>query len=143
MSPEELRTRITSDELKYSATRSGGPGGQNVNKVNTKVELRFNINSCSSLTDHEKQLLLDLLRKKINDEGDLLIISQSERSQLQNKKDAEEKLFRLLAKTLTVKTERKATVPTKASKTKRLETKRKRSGIKKLRKGSGTSEDDI
>jgi ribosome-associated protein len=143
MSPEELRTRITSDEIKYSATRSGGPGGQNVNKVNTKVELRFNINSSSSLTYHEKQLLLNLLGKKINDEGDLLIISQSERSQLQNKKDAEEKFFRLLAKALTVKPERKATGPTKASKTKRLEKKRKRSGIKKLRKDSGISEEDI
>jgi ribosome-associated protein len=113
MSPEELRTRITSDEIKYSATRSGGPGGQNVNKVNTKVELRFNINSSSSLTYHEKQLLLNLLGKKINDEGDLLIISQSERSQLQNKKDAEEKFFRILAKALTVKPERKATGPKK------------------------------
>ncbi len=119
MSPEELKSRIPPDEIKYSATRSGGPGGQNVNKVNTKVELRFNIRGTASLSGHEKQLITDILKNRINDNGDLLIISQSARSQLQNKKDAEEKFFRLLAGALSPKPARKATKPSRTSKEQR------------------------
>lgn len=133
MSPEELRKRIPTNELLFSTSRSGGPGGQNVNKVNTKVEVRFNIRDSASLTDAEKQLLMDLLKNRISDDGDLLIISQSERSQLQNRKNAEEKFFRLLAKALSPKISRKPTKPTKASAEKRLGTKKKRGKIKKLR----------
>src|SRR4030042_1602013 len=116
MSPEELRDRIPLSELIYSASRSGGPGGQNVNKVNTKVELRFNVKNSSSLTVYEKEKILIILANRINSDGELLIISQSERSQLMNRKKAEEKFFKLLASALTEKPERKATAPTGASK---------------------------
>jgi ribosome-associated protein len=143
MSPEEIRDRIPFNELKFSTSRSGGPGGQNVNKVSTKVELRFNITDSASFTDYEKALILDILKNRINNELDLLIISQSARTQLQNRKKAEENLYKLLARALTVKPERKPTKPTKASKTKRLEKKKKRSNIKRFRKSAGTSEDDI
>jgi ribosome-associated protein len=134
MTPEEIKERINYSELKFSATRSSGPGGQNVNKVNTRVELRFNISASVNFTGQEKEMIMSSLKNRINNEGELLIISQSERSQLQNKKKAEELLYKLLAKALTVKPERRATGPTKASKVKRLEEKKKRGTIKSLRK---------
>lgn len=134
MDPEQIIEKINSAELKFSAARSGGPGGQNVNKVNTKIELRFNVPASVSFTDEEKELILTSLKNRINNAGDLLIISQSERSQLQNKKKAEELLYKLIAKALTAKPERKATGPTKASRLKRLDEKKKRGIIKSLRK---------
>jgi len=140
MSPEEIKNRIPFAEIRIAASRSGGPGGQNVNKVNTKVELRFNVIKSDFLTDSEKQLITVRLRSRINDNGDLLIISQSERSQLQNRKKAEEKLFHLLAKALTERKKRKPTKPTEASKVRRIEKKKRHSIKKKLRKKSGRDE---
>ena len=133
MKAEEIRKRISKRELKFATSRSRGPGGQNVNKVNTKVELRFNIPSSGSLTDSDKALIGDILKNRISNDGDLLIISQSERTQFQNRNKAEEKLFRLLASALTVRRKRKSTKPTKSSQEERLETKKKRGKIKKLR----------
>ena len=133
MSPEELRDRIPLSELIYSASRSGGPGGQNVNKVNTKVELRFHVKNSSSLTEYEKEKILIILKNRINSDGELLITSQSERSQLLNRKKAEDKFFKLLTSALTEKTLRKSTIPTVISKVKRLEKKKKRGEIKRLR----------
>jgi len=142
MNPEDLRDRILLSEIIYSASRSGGPGGQNVNKVNTKVELRFHVRNSLCLTESEKERVLAALKNRININGELLINSQSERTQLMNRKRAEEKFFRLLASALTEKPERKATSPTGSSKTERLDKKRKRSNIKKLRKDSGISEEE-
>ena len=138
MSPGEIRDRIPLSEIQYSASRSGGPGGQNVNKVSTKVELRFHVKNSSYLKEDEKERILEVLKKRINYEGELIIFSQSERSQLMNRKKAEEKFFRLLASALTRKPVRKATGPTSASKAKRLENKKKRGEIKRLRKDSGS-----
>ncbi len=134
MTPEEISERIRPEEIRYATSRSSGPGGQNVNKVNTKVELRFNIPSSGSLSDEEKELIISKLQNRITNEGDLLIISQSERTQLRNKQKAEERLFRLLSSALTIKPARKATRPTLASKVKRVEAKKKRGQIKSLRK---------
>ncbi|HEX2920558.1 MAG TPA: alternative ribosome rescue aminoacyl-tRNA hydrolase ArfB [Bacteroidales bacterium] len=134
MKPEELRERINIDELRYSASRSSGPGGQNVNKVNTKIELRFNIPSSLSLSEEEKTIILDYLSNRINTAGDLLIISQSSRSQLQNKKNAESTFFRLMSDALTPPAERKPTKPTHVSMAKRLDSKKKRGIIKSSRK---------
>ncbi len=86
MSPGELRDRIPLSEIQYSASRSGGPGGQNVNKVSTKIELRFNVRNSVSLTETEKEKILVQLKNRINSEGELLIVSQTERTQLLNKK---------------------------------------------------------
>jgi ribosome-associated protein len=141
MKPEELKERIPESELRFSASRSGGPGGQNVNKVNTKVELRFHILNSLSLTETEKEKILTALKNRINSEGELLIVSQSGRTQILNKKKAEEKFFALLASALTVKPERRATSPTGASKAERLKKKKKRGIIKKLRRDSGISEE--
>jgi ribosome-associated protein len=140
MSPEELKRRISPGEIVYSASRSGGPGGQNVNKVSTKVELRFNVMRSRCLTIEEKERITNTLKGKINSEGDLLIVSQSERSQLMNRKKSEEKFFALLSRALTKKAERKPSAPTKASRVRRLEGKKMRSRIKKLRMDSSSPE---
>jgi ribosome-associated protein len=141
MSPEELRARIPLNEMIYSASRSGGPGGQNVNKVNTKVELRFHVRNSAFLSENEKEKILIVLKNRINSDGELLIISQSERSQLMNKKKSEEKFFRLLASALTEKPERKPTAPSGASKKQRIQKKRSSGEIKKLRKDTGLEDE--
>jgi len=134
MTPDEIRNRIPESEFIISASRSSGPGGQNVNKVNTRVEIRFNIIASPNLTDIEKNLIFIELRNKINSEGDLITTSQSERSQLRNRTKAVEKLYKMLSVALTEKPGRKSTSPTKKSRLERLEEKRKRSLIKKMRK---------
>jgi ribosome-associated protein len=140
MNAEEIKLRIPAGELRISNTRSSGPGGQNVNKVNTKVELRFNVAASSFLTEKEKEIIFLKLKKRINSEGYLIVTSQSERSQLMNRKKAEEKFFKLLASALTVKKKRKETKPTEASKKKRIENKKKHGSVKKLRGKSSVSE---
>lgn len=138
MTADELKNRINPNLFRYSASRSSGPGGQNVNKVNTKVELRFNVEASKLFTEEEKQLVITSLNSRITSEGDILIVSQSERTQLQNKERAEEIFYRLVSKALTPKPLRKKTGPTAASREKRLDSKKKRSVIKTLRKDSGS-----
>lgn len=129
-----LNERDFSSELHFSASRSSGPGGQNVNKVNTKVELRFHIASSTLLSDEEKALLLEKLAKKINTEGELIIVSQTERSQIKNKEKVIEKFYALLTRALTPRKKRKPTQPSQASKEERLEEKRKQAEKKDRRK---------
>jgi ribosome-associated protein len=126
--------RDFSGELQYSASRSSGPGGQNVNKVSTKVELRFHVASSRLLTDEEKGILAEKLAAKINAAGELLLVSQSERTQLQNKERVTEKFYLLVKRALTPRKKRKATRPTLASREERLETKRRQSEKKAGRK---------
>lgn len=122
------------DELEFRTSRSSGPGGQNVNKVNTKVELRFNVVSSKLLSSVEKELLLNKLKNRMNEDGYLIIISQTERSQYKNRIQAIKKFYEIINSSLKVKKKRKPTRPTPLSVEKRLQRKKNRSEIKGLRK---------
>ncbi|MCF7955704.1 MAG: aminoacyl-tRNA hydrolase [Phycisphaerae bacterium] len=127
-------TEISEDELTYDFSRSSGPGGQNVNKVNTRVTLYFNVKNSPSLTDFKKKTITAKLRTRINKEGVLRVISQKHRTQAANKMEATNRLIELLKDALTFKPPRKKTKPSKASIKRRLENKKQRSQTKQLRK---------
>lgn len=112
-------------EFSYRSSRSGGKGGQNVNKVETKVEARFDVAASVALTEEEKDYLLEKLAGKISAEGILAVTNQTERSQLANKEKATQKLLRLIEKALIKpKKRKKAPVPPEV-KAARLEAKRR------------------
>lgn len=134
MSPDELKSRKFDEEFIFSASRSSGPGGQNVNKVSTKVELRFSVNNTLILSENEKDLILKKLRNKINKEGELLLVSQDGRTQSENKNLVVEKFYDLIAKALTIPVKRIPTKPSHSSRLKRLDEKKIRSDVKKLRR---------
>jgi ribosome-associated protein len=131
---EKIFTDELESELLFSFSRSGGPGGQNVNKVNTKVELRFDIAKSLVLTDAQKEILLDRLARQISSDGSLIIISQATRSQLQNKEDAIAKFYDLLNKSLKPIKKRKPKTISKAAKENRLKEKKENSEKKERRR---------
>ena len=126
-------TDLTS-ELIFAASRSSGAGGQNINKVNTKVELRFNIAASALLTESQKERLLEKLAPRLTGGGDLLIVSQEERTQAANRERCLEKFAALLASALKTQKKRKATRPTKASKERRIDEKKARGSTKERRR---------
>jgi len=140
MNAEELKSRNFEKEFVFSTSRSSGPGGQNVNKVSTKVELRFNLLLTESFTTEEKELLFRKIKNKITKEGEIVLVSQSERTQLMNKIVVVEKFYETVSQALAIQKKRRATRPTLSSKIKRLEKKRSRGDIKKMRKDSGVAE---
>jgi len=126
--------RDFSKEFVFSTSRSGGAGGQHVNKVETKVELRFNITASKILSDKEKQKVLNKLKNQINIKDELVITSQTERSQLRNKQLVISKFYTLIKWALRKEKRRVPTKPTKAAVRRRLETKQKHSEKKSLRR---------
>lgn len=122
-----------SAEFQFFTSRSSGPGGQNVNKVNSKVELRLDIRNSAILTQEQKDLICTKLASKITDEGILSVVSQRDRSQLSNKEDAVQKLYQLIIKVLTPVKPRRKTKPTQGSIEKRLTQKRQKAEIKQTR----------
>lgn len=124
------RVLIPDSDLAVAFIRSGGPGGQNVNKVASAVQLRFDLAGTSVLEDRVKQRLRLLAGRKVTDEGALLIIAREHRSQEQNRREAEQRLAELVRAALVEPRKRHATKPTRASKVRRLEGKTRRSGIK-------------
>jgi len=113
-----------SGEHIFTFSRSSGPGGQNVNKVNTKVTLRFSITDSCILTDEQKSILEVKLANQMTKEGALILVSQASRSQLKNKEEAERKLYDMLNEALKQQKKRKATKPTKSSNEKRIKDKK-------------------
>lgn len=131
---DQLKNRNFESEFTFSTSRSSGPGGQHVNKTETRVELRFNIPSSEILTDEEKNKLLKELANRINTEGDLIISSQEHKSQSKNKEETIGKFYELIAKALTPRKKRKRTRPSKAAREKRLKQKKMQSEKKQQRK---------
>lgn len=130
----KVTTQLIAGELVFTSSRSGGPGGQNVNKVNTKVTLSFELFSSTILTEEEKNTITQKLSGHISKEGILQISASEKRSQLHNKVIAINKLDKLLAKAFIIPKPRKSTKPTKSSVKERLEKKKIISEKKKNRK---------
>lgn len=122
------------NELTYTTSRSGGPGGQNVNKVNSKVTLKWSVQLSKAISDEQRETLLYKLRTHLTKEGVLLLTAQEKRSQLQNKEDVLQRLDQLLKKAFATRKARKATKPTKTSTHKRIEEKKQRGEKKQWRK---------
>lgn len=125
---------LLGNEISFSASRSSGPGGQNVNKVNTKVTLKFDVPNSQVLTLEEKTLISAKLFNKLTSESVLLLTAQDKRSQLQNKEAVIIKFERLLAKVFEKKKVRKPTKPSKGSVQQRIKNKKEHSEKKKWRK---------
>lgn len=130
ISPKVL---IDEKELSESFIRASGPGGQNVNKVATAVQLRFDVAHSVSLPEPVRERVMRLAANRISSEGVLTIEAQRYRTQQENREDARARLAALVQRALHPPKPRRATKPTRASKERRMDSKRKRGSIKKLR----------
>jgi len=127
---------IDEREIHIDFIRASGPGGQNVNKVATAVQLRFDITHSTALASETKGRLIQLAGNRVNTDGVLLIEAKRFRTQEQNREDALQRLAELIRKALVPPKPRKKTKPTATSKTKRLASKKAKGAVKRLRKKS-------
>ncbi len=123
-----------SSEMTIQSSRSSGPGGQNVNKVSSKIEVLFNVAQSKLLNEAQILKITEKLGTKLSNEGQLRVVSQKDRSQLKNKELAIEKLYKLLGSCLIEQKPRKASKPTKSAVEKRIKEKKERSETKNLRR---------
>ncbi|MHC4266493.1 MAG: alternative ribosome rescue aminoacyl-tRNA hydrolase ArfB [Planctomycetota bacterium] len=126
-------TTVSEDEITYSFARSAGPGGQNVNKLNTKVTAIFNVADCENLTTYQKKRILSKLKTRTTKDGLLKVSSQKHRTQKANRITARDRLIELLIDALKKQKPRKKTTTPRYAKEKRLAEKKRRGAIKKLR----------
>ena len=127
------RVRIPLAELRFRASRAGGPGGQHVNTSSTRVELSWDIARSPSLSEDERQRLLTRLASRLDSDGMLRLVASGSRSQYRNRIDATERLRDLVSSALVVRKTRKKTRPTRASQERRLQDKQRRGELKRLR----------
>lgn len=134
-------TCINEDELVFKVSRSSGPGGQNINKLNTRVTLFFDVANCQSLSDLQKRRIFTHLSSRVDKSGVLRVISQKFRTQRANRRAAVERLQQLLADSLEIRPIRKKSKVPYAAKQRRLEEKRRRSLLKRQRSAKNLTGD--
>lgn len=125
---------ISGNEIETTASRSGGAGGQHVNKTDTKITLRWNVQETNSLTEKQKERVLQKLASRLTNDGDLIVHNSQSRSQQQNKENALEQLAEIIREALRVPKKRKKTKVPKAVKEARLKEKAHRSEKKRMRR---------
>jgi ribosome-associated protein len=130
---DQIDLKLLESELIFSTSRSSGAGGQNVNKVNSKVTLRWSVKGSNIISSELKELLIGKLANQLTVDGDLIISSQEHRSQLQNREAAIKKFIKLLTQASKKRKPRKPSKPGKEATKKRLENKKRISDKKKLR----------
>ena len=124
---------LPDDEIRFTFSRSGGPGGQNVNKLNTRATLWFDVAGSPTLSESQRQKILQRLGNRISNEGVLQVVSMQSRSQLMNREDALQRFVSLLASSLVEKPVRKKTRVSKGAKERRLQAKKRKGAIKSFR----------
>jgi ribosome-associated protein len=127
------RVVIPGDELAIAFARSGGPGGQNVNKVSSKVELRWNPTTSTALLPDERAWLVERLKRRLTGDGTLIVTSTATRDQRKNRDDATQKLALIVRAALARPTPRRATTPSRSAKRRRVADKRHHAEIKRNR----------
>ncbi|MFH2045626.1 MAG: alternative ribosome rescue aminoacyl-tRNA hydrolase ArfB [Pseudomonadota bacterium] len=132
---------ISEGEIKEDFIQASGPGGQNVNKVASAVQLRFDVKNSTSLPDDVRNRLIQISGKKVSSEGILIINAKRFRDQIKNRKDATDRLVKLIQKAAEIQKKRIRTNPSIASRKKRLEAKHRRSTIKKIRTNVPSAEE--
>jgi ribosome-associated protein len=131
------RVTIPGDELAIAFSRSGGPGGQNVNKVASKVELRWNPTTSAALGSDDRAWLVERLRSRLTSDGTQIVTSTATRDQIKNRNDATSKLALIVRTALVRPKPRRATAPSRSAKRRRVEDKRHHAAIKRGRSGGG------
>jgi ribosome-associated protein len=124
---------VLNKEFVFKTSRSGGKGGQNVNKVSSRVQIDFDVRNSALLSEEEKNTILEKLSDKLSADGVAQVMAQEARAQLENKQVAVKKMYQLLNKCFVVRKKRKATRPSKSSVEKRLQSKRRDAEIKNMR----------